>query len=386
MVSDKRKQFDFLFVVTVVPTDTSGGSQILYSIAKRLSDQGLNVGWVLFLNPYRFIYKVTRNPSLLPYVSLSATINILKSNVGFIFRNRLVKRTQNYERTLNGISILNSKSLKKVSFKRLIASAWETTYFVNHYNTESEKYNLIQYCAHEYLSDYIQGVDTNLVSQTFSFPLKKLVINETDLRKFGDDNPQKVQLGIDASKYYMKTPLDRRDGKTVLFPLRAQRDKGASIAIEAIKLIDKQRKDINIITFGNYGKTTMLPNRIDQRGFVDDNELFNLYNTASIFVIPSLLEGFCLPGLESMACGCAVISVDNIGIREYVKHNNNGIIVSPNDPNAIAKAVISLVENSTQRNNLIMNGFQTARTFSYENMARSFLTAIATSEQRSHKR
>jgi glycosyltransferase involved in cell wall biosynthesis len=385
MVSDKRKQFDFLFVVTVVPTDTSGGSQILYSIAKRLSDQGLNVGWVLFLNPYRFIYKVTRNPSLLQYVSLNATINILKTKVGFILRNRLMKKTQNCELTLNGISILNPKSLKKVSFKRLVASAWETTYFVNHYNTESVKYNLIQYCAHEYLSDYIQGVDTNLVSQTFSFPLKKLVINETDLRKFGADSPKKVQLGIDTSKYYMKTPLDRRDGKTVLFPLRAQRDKGASVAIEAIKLIEEQRKDINIVTFGNYGKTAMLPNSIDQRGFVDDDELFNLYNAASIFVIPSLLEGFCLPGLEAMACGCAVISVDNIGIREYIKHNNNGVIVSPNDPNAIAKAVISLVENCSQRNNLIMHGFQTARTFSYKNMAQSFLTAIATSEQGSHK-
>lgn len=385
MVSDKRKQFDFLFVVTVVPTDTSGGSQILYSLAKRLSDQGLNVGWVLFLNPYRFIYKVTRNPSLLPYVSLSATINILKTNVGLILRNRLMKRSQNCEHTLNGISILNPKSLKKVSFKRLVASAWETTYLVNHFKTESVKYNLIQYCAHEYLSDYIQGVDTNLVSQTFSFPLKKLVINETDLRKFGADSPQKVQLGIDASKYYVKTPLDRRDGKTVLFPLRAQRDKGASVAIDAIKLIEKQRKDINIVTFGNYGKTAKLPNSIDQRGFVDDNELFNLYNAASIFVIPSLLEGFCLPGLEAMACGCAVISVDNTGIREYIKHNNNGIIVSPNDPNAIAKAVISLVENCSQRNNLITNGFKTARIFSYENMARSFLTAIAASEQESHK-
>ena len=66
MVSDKRKEFDFLFVVTVIPTDNSGGSRILYSLARSLSDHGYIVGWVLLSNPYRFIYNVTRDRSLLP--------------------------------------------------------------------------------------------------------------------------------------------------------------------------------------------------------------------------------------------------------------------------------------------------------------------------------
>jgi glycosyltransferase involved in cell wall biosynthesis len=224
-------------------------------------------------------------------------------------------------------------------------------------------------------------VDINLVSHTFSFPLKKIVINEADFRKFSTDKPQKIQLGIDTSKYYLTNPINERDGKIVLFPMRAQRDKGASVAIDAIKLIHGQRNDIKIITFGSYGKTDMIPKYVDHRGYIDDKELFNLYNRASVFVIPSLLEGFCLPGLEAMACGCAVITADNIGIREYVKHNTNGVIVPPNDSRAIADAVISLIDDSNQRNHLILNGLETVRTFSNENMMRSFLTAIKNFEQ-----
>ncbi len=104
-----------------------------------------------------------------------------------------------------------------------------------------------------------------------------------------------------------------------MFPLRTHQEKGASVAIDAIKLIHKQRNDIKIITFGNYSQTALIPKYVDHRGFIDDKELLNLYNGASIFVIPSLGEGFCLPGLEAMACGCAVITADNFGIREYMK-------------------------------------------------------------------
>jgi glycosyltransferase involved in cell wall biosynthesis len=166
-----------------------------------------------------------------------------------------------------------------------------------------------------------------------------------------------------------------------LFPLREQREKGASVALDAIKIIHRQRKNLKIFTFGSYLQTDLIPKFVNHRGYVDDKELFNLYNRASVFVIPSLLEGFCLPGLEAMACGCAVVAADNVGIREYLKHNINGLIVPPNDSKAIADAVIALVDDSNQRNSLVLNGIETVKTFTQENMINSFLTAIRNFEQ-----
>lgn len=391
MISKEKKQFDFLFAVTGIPVDGSGGSRVIYSLTRRLSDQGYNVGWVLFSNPYRFIYRVTRNRSLLPYVRGWKAIKnamwdeLFSSKFGYISRYRFMKRV--YARAtgynLEGISVFTPRLLRKVNFKRLIASPWETAYFVNYYNVECVKYNIIQYCADPADSqDYLRGTDLDLISQTLLFPLKKIVINESDLKKFGADKPLKIQLGINNNKFCQKTPLDERNQKTILFPLREQSERGASCAIDAIKLIHRQRRDIKIITFGNYLHTELIPQYVEHRGFVGDNELIDLYNSASIFVIPSAKEGFCLPGLEAMACGCAVIASDNVGIREYIKHNINGIIVSTSDPNAIAESVVSLVDDRNQRMYLALNGLETARTFSDEIMMKSFITAITEFEQR----
>jgi len=338
---------------------------------------------VVISNPFRFIYKVTQDPSLLPYVSVHAMINILRSKVGLILRNRHMRGDRINERTLEGILILSPNSLSKLTFKRLIASTWETTFFVNYYKADCAKYNIIQYglCEAAYAGDYLQGMDFKLMLHTFSFPLKKIVINDVHLRKFSVDKPQKLQLGIDTSKYYQTKYFSERDGKTVLFPLRTHLEKGASVAIDAIKYIHAQRKDIKIVTFGNYNQIALIPKYADHRGFVDDKELLNLYNEASICVIPSSGEGFCLPALEAMACGCAVITADNFGIREYMKPNSNGVIIPPNDSKAMADAVISLIDDAHQRNYLILNGLETAKIFSEENMIRSFLTAIKNFEQ-----
>jgi glycosyltransferase involved in cell wall biosynthesis len=339
---------------------------------------------------------VTRNRSLLPYVRGWKAIKnkmfdeLFSSKLGYILRYlpskraRFIKESYAQARGYNfdGISVFTPRLLRKIHFKRLIASPWETTYFVNYCNAECSKYTILQYRDNPAaLKDYLQGVDADLVSQTFSFPLKKIFINAQHLTEYSIDKPQKMQLGINTSEFYQKILLDKRNGKTILVPLRTHAEKGASCAIEAIKLIYRQRKDIKIITFGNYDHTELIPEYVEHRGFVDDKKLIDLYNSASIFVIPSLLELFCLPGLEAMACGCAVISSDNVGIREYMKDNINGIIVPANNPNAIAKSVISLVDDPNQRMYLARNGLETARTFSEENMMKSFITAIMNFEQ-----
>jgi len=387
---DRSKQFDFIFVVSWIPISSSGGSHVIYSLTRHLIDHGYKCGWVYFSNPYRFIYKVTRNCSLLPYVRGWKAIKnalfdeLFSSKLGYILRYRFMKGVyaQARGRNLEGISIFTPRLLRKINFKRLIASPWETAYFVNYYNAECTKYNIIQYDDDPVaFKDYLQGIDADLVSQTLSFPLKKIVINEEHLKNFSADKPQKMQLGINIGEFCQKISLDERNGKTILVPLRTHAEKGASCAIEAIKLIHRQRKDIKIITFGNYGHTELIPQYVKHCGFVDYKKLVDLYNSSSIFVIPSLKEEFCLPGLEAMACGCAVIASDNIGIREYMKHNINGIIVPTNNPKAIAKSVMSLVDDHNQRMYLARNGLETVRTFSDENMMRSFLTAISNFEQ-----
>ncbi len=60
-------------------------------------------------------------------------------------------------------------------------------------------------------------------------------------------------------------------------------------------------------------------------GFVPEEDLVKFYNTADIFVYPSLYEGFGLPPLEAMACGCPVITSNSSSLPEVV--GDSGIMV-----------------------------------------------------------
>jgi glycosyltransferase involved in cell wall biosynthesis len=61
-----------------------------------------------------------------------------------------------------------------------------------------------------------------------------------------------------------------------------------------------------------------LSNRIQFIGYVEDDDLPIMYNLAKIFVFPSLYEGFGLPPLEAMKCGCPVIVPDSTAFPEVV--------------------------------------------------------------------
>jgi glycosyltransferase involved in cell wall biosynthesis len=77
--------------------------------------------------------------------------------------------------------------------------------------------------------------------------------------------------------------------------------------------------------------------RIFYVGHVSDAEAVHLYNFAEAFVFPSLYEGFGLPPLEAMACGCPVITSDRSSVPEVV--GDAALMVHPEDMQEIASAI-----------------------------------------------
>ncbi len=82
-----------------------------------------------------------------------------------------------------------------------------------------------------------------------------------------------------------------------------------------------------------------------------------------IFILPSILEGFGIVLLEAMAAGIPVVASDVDGIREVVIQGESGILIPPKNPDAIASAVIQLIENPQLVKNLVENGLKRARLF-----------------------
>jgi alpha-1,3-rhamnosyl/mannosyltransferase len=110
-----------------------------------------------------------------------------------------------------------------------------------------------------------------------------------------------------------------------------------------------------------------LEKRIILTGYVDEPTLACLYSGASAFVYPSLYEGFGLPVLEAMACGCPVVCSNRASLPEVA--GDAAIQIDPHDPEALAHSLEKVLHDSDLRNRLITAGLQRARLFSWKKTA-----------------
>jgi glycosyltransferase involved in cell wall biosynthesis len=110
-----------------------------------------------------------------------------------------------------------------------------------------------------------------------------------------------------------------------------------------------------------------LQKHISYLGKPDKSTLIEIYNAADILLAPSLHEGFGITLLEAMACGTPVITSKVSAMPEVV--GDAGILVDPNDPQAIADAVCELQANQGYRQELITKGLARAKQFTWENTA-----------------
>lgn len=103
-------------------------------------------------------------------------------------------------------------------------------------------------------------------------------------------------------------------------------------------------------------------------GFVPDEDLVTLYRQAEAFVFPSLLEGFGLPGLEAMACGCPVVSSSASCLPEV--YGNAAVYFDPLDVEDIAEKIKKVTSNTSTCNTLIEKGYQQVKKYSWQKMAK----------------
>jgi alpha-1,3-rhamnosyl/mannosyltransferase len=103
--------------------------------------------------------------------------------------------------------------------------------------------------------------------------------------------------------------------------------------------------------------------RIICLGHVPDDELVLLYNGASLMVYPSLYEGFGLPILEAMACGCPVICSNTSSMPEVA--GDAAILVSPEDEMALAEAIDHVMEDEKLSQQLVKSGYSRASEYNW---------------------
>lgn len=98
-------------------------------------------------------------------------------------------------------------------------------------------------------------------------------------------------------------------------------------------------------------------------GYVDEAELPAFYQLATVFVFPSLYEGFGLGPLEAMACGAPVVSSNSSSLPEVV--GQAGLLINPTDTAALSQALDRVLADAELREHLKQQGLIQAQKFSW---------------------
>ena len=106
-------------------------------------------------------------------------------------------------------------------------------------------------------------------------------------------------------------------------------------------------------------------------GYVPPAALRALYSLADIFAMPSVVEGFGMPVLEAMACGCPVVCSSDAALQEVCGSAARTVPYDGAKPlQPLRQAIEELLSNSAQRNELIARGMERAKLFTWEKTAR----------------
>jgi glycosyltransferase involved in cell wall biosynthesis len=114
-----------------------------------------------------------------------------------------------------------------------------------------------------------------------------------------------------------------------------------------------------------------LTKQVHDIGYVSLDELKYIYQNAAMLCFPSLFEGFGMPLIEAMACGCPVTCANVTSIPEVV--GDAALLFDPHDANDIAQCILKILSDDGTTDRLIKSGMKRARFFSQSKSAAKHL-------------
>ncbi len=163
-----------------------------------------------------------------------------------------------------------------------------------------------------------------------------------------------------------------KDNVKILFVGRFVPEKGIFDLLNAFSILLKNKQNVDLLIVGS-GTTEMTTEikklivelkigaKVKFLGGIKYSDMPQIHNVADVFCLPSAetktwAEQFGYSLVEAMACGKPAVSTWTGSIPEIVKHRQTGILVKPNDPDALKSAIEELVDNKTTREKFGLNG------------------------------
>lgn len=159
---------------------------------------------------------------------------------------------------------------------------------------------------------------------------------------------------------------------------RLVKRKGYNFLIEALGILKKSGLDAELILVGegpehdalaSLAKNLGLSGSVKFTGAVSSEKKFRYLSASDLYVLSSLHEGFGIVLLEAMLCGLPIVATNVGGQVDIVKQGRNGLLVSPEDPAALAGEIAALIKDPDKRKAMHAANLEDVRNFSISAVA-----------------
>ena len=175
-----------------------------------------------------------------------------------------------------------------------------------------------------------------------------------------------VPVGVDEDRFRPLPHVERVKGRLLTTASGDVPLKGLVPLLEAVAKARTERDDIHLFVIGKLRSGSKIPGTLDRLGLrehvtfvsgVTDERIVELYAECELAVVPSLYEGFSLPAIEAMSSGAPLLATTGGAIPEVVGTDGaSARLVPPNDPGALATAIVELLNDPAERARLSEGG------------------------------
>lgn len=335
----------------------SGGHKILYEYINFLAEKGWKID--CFYLPQNTFYQL-HLPDTLRKIFLSIYIRLFGPSRWFKL-NRKVKNFSYHERHIKAADIVIATAVETSQMVyELPQSCGKKVYFIQDF----ENWNCTD---EEVYASYNLGM-TNIVVAKW---LKDLVDSHSEKSSYLVSNCINTEV-------FNNKGMERRK-HSIVFHYRSADYKGPKYAIEAIRMLAEKYPDLRVDVISIENAPDNLPKSCEFHHKLNAKEIAEINNTTQVFMCTSIEEGFGLPGLEAMACGCAVVSTSYRGVLEYAVDGENALLSPVRDVDAMVNNIVRLFEDEELRNRIAENGVKTGKERSLEKSAQRFEEVLVNS-------
>lgn len=195
------------------------------------------------------------------------------------------------------------------------------------------------------------------VYKTYALGMKNIVVSNwlkeiVDL--YSNDEATVISNGIDTNIFFNKE--NERYCHSIVLQYRKASYKGPEYAIQVINKLYELYPDLRVSIISSDDLPDNLPSCCMFFQSISPEKVAEINNQSNVFICTSINEGYGLPGLEAMACGCTVCTSAYKGVFEYAIDGVNALLSPVRDVDKMVENVCKIFENSNLHDILVKNG------------------------------